>query len=86
MDDSYRNTKCSTHFYVKAKVVSSHRKSRKRRERKEKRKDTVIRDNANDDSDALLIYIWKQVIRNDKKKRMEKRERKNAEKTKNNDR
>jgi hypothetical protein len=38
----------------------------------------MIRDNADNNSDAfLLMYIWKQVVKNDKKKRMKKKERKN---------
>ncbi len=42
----------------------------------------MIRDNADNNSDAfLLMYIWKQVVKNDKKKRMKKKK----EKTKKND-
>jgi hypothetical protein len=44
----------------------------KRRE-KEKRKYTMIPDNADNNSDAFLhMHIWKQVISNDKKKRTKK--------------
>ena len=37
----------------------------------------MIRENAVNNSDAfLLMYIWKQVVKNDKKKRMKKKKEK----------